>query len=101
MNNHDFTITQTSKEYVKVGDTITVTINAKEKTTNTPYLGILPFVLNIITSNNNLSSNISRIQLLPNNDMEIFIKANYAGNATIILSIDDQKIAKSPVTIVN
>ena len=101
MDNYDFTITKTSKEYPNVGDTIILTINAKEKTTNNSYLWILPFVLNIITSNNNLSSNTSRIQLLPNNDMEISIKVNYAGSSTIILSIDDQKIAKIPVSIVN
>jgi hypothetical protein len=101
MDNYDFTITKTSKEYPKVWDTITLTINAKEKTTNNSYIWILPFVLNIITSNNNVSSNTSRIQLLPNNDMEISIKVNYEGNSTIILSIDDQKITKIPVTIVN
>ena len=101
MDTYDFTITKTSKQYLKIGDTITLTINAKEKTTNNSYIWILPFVLNIITSNNNLSSNTSRIQLLPNGDMEVTIKANYEGNSTIILSIDDQKIAKIPVTIVN
>ena len=100
MEQYDFIVKQTSKEYIKIGDTITLTISAKEKTTNASYKGILPFFLNIITNNSKLASNISRIQLLQSDEMEISIKVQEVGNSNIVLVIDDQTIAKIQINAI-
>jgi hypothetical protein len=100
MEQYDFIVKQTSKEYIKIGDTITLTISAKEKTTNASYKGILPFFLNIITNNSKLASNISRIQLLQADEMEISIKVQEVGNSNIVLVIDDQTIAKIQINAI-
>jgi len=101
MNQYDFTIQKTSREYVKVGDTISIKISAKEKTTNTSYKGILPFILNILTSNSKLTTNISRIQLLQWDEIEISVRAKEAGSSNIIVTIDDQTIANIEVNAIN
>lgn len=94
MDQYDFTITKTSTSNITVGDTITLTITAKEKTTNASYQGILPFSINILTSNNNITSSTSHLQMLQWDKFTISIKAVKIGDSSIIFIIDDSKIAQ-------
>ncbi|MEI6426646.1 MAG: CHAP domain-containing protein [Candidatus Absconditabacteria bacterium] len=101
MEQYEFTIKETNKIETKVGDTITLAITAKEKTTTTYYQGILPFLLNIISNNAKVSTNISRIQLFQKDETEISIRALEAGDTTIVILLDNETIAKIPVHITN
>lgn len=94
MNQYDFSIIKTSPSTIKLWDTITLTIKAKEKMTNTLYEGILPFSVNILTSNNKLLANISRIQMFQGKDIIIEIKTVEKGNSSIVIMLDDANIGK-------
>ena len=99
MDQYDFTITKTSTANITAWDTITITITAKEKTTNTSYQGILPFSINILTSNNNITASTSRIQMLQWNEFIVSVKAIKSGDASIIFTIDDTKVAQISVKV--
>jgi len=101
MDQYTFTIKKISTINSKVGDTITLVMNAKEKTTNASYQGILPFLVTILNSNTKTSTDISRIQLLQDSNMEIHIKAIEAGDSTVVILLDDQTIAKIAIHITN
>lgn len=94
MDQYDFTITKTSTANITVGDTITFTITAKEKTTNTSYQGILPFSINILTSNNNITTSTSRIQMLQWSEFIVTVKVIKTGDSSIVFTLDDSRIAQ-------
>lgn len=99
MDQYEFTIIKTSNSTISVGDTITLTITAKEKTTNAFYQGILPFSIHILTSNNTITTSTSRVQMLQWNEFTVSIKAIKSGDSSIVFTLDDTKVAQISVKV--
>lgn len=100
LEQYKITIEKTSKEYPLIGDRIILNIKIQDKTTNEYFNGILPFSVKIITSNNNISSPISQIQLWEGSSISLDFDTKKSGTTTILISLDDNTIAKIPVTTI-
>lgn len=92
-------IKKTNQKNLKAGDTINLTIEIKDKATGKAYEGILPFMFNIVTNNNILDNNISTLQLMKGASENIYFNAKEKGDSSIILTIDDEKIATLPISV--
>lgn len=84
---------------LKVWEKLALIIKINNKETRKPYSGILPFVLNNITSNNIIDWNISTIQLINNWEISTNFVAKQKGNSSITFTIDDQKVSSIPIYI--
>ncbi len=98
-NQNTIQIRKTTKNQVTTNDTITITIQIKNKESNENYNWILPFIFNIISNNQSLQGNISTIQFINNGEQTITFTAKEKGESSIILTIDDQKVATLPIII--
>ena len=86
------------KEF-SINNNMLLNINIINKQTKESYEWILPFMINIITQNNIIESNISTLQLSNNNWNTIKIMSKEKWSSNIILTIDNEKIATIPVTV--
>lgn len=91
---NDLSLTLSSLSPRKFGETAKLTLEIKNKKTGNPYSGLLPFSLTILSSNDAIQPNISRIQMVNNWSVDILLLAQKMGSATIVVSIDDKKIGE-------
>ncbi len=56
------------------------------------FVWVLPFAINIITSNSNLKASLNTIQLIQQQENTVKINAQEKGESSIVLSINNQKI---------
>lgn len=94
MTQNDLTITLVGKSPLKIGESATLTIEIKNKNTGEKYAGLLPFVFNIISTNDILQPSISNIKLINDGSLDITILGQKAWTATIVIIIDDTKIGE-------
>lgn len=96
---YEMKITIIKEDKLTVWENVLLKITIINKETKEPYQGILPFVFNSISQNTILEWSLETLQLIHNQENTITFKAKEKGSSTILLTIDDQKIATILLTI--
>lgn len=99
LSQNEMKIIITNKDKINIWENILLKITVINKDTKKPYQGILPFIFNSISQNTSLEWSIETLQLIHNQENNINFKAKEKGTSTILLTIDDQKIATIPIII--
>ena len=99
-SNYDMYISNhTWSNNIKVGWNKEIEINFYKKDSNTKFVGILPFILDLIPSQTSIVSDINTLQLISPNPSIIKIQWIASGRSSLILSIDNNTIYKIVYTI--
>lgn len=76
-----------------------IEINFYRRWTDQKFIGVLPFTLELIPSQTNLSTNINNLQLISPNDTIVQVKWIRSGNSTLLFSINWKTIYRIPFKI--
>jgi len=99
-NNYDMYINNhTWSNNINVGWNKEIEINFYKKNSNTKFVGILPFILDLIPSQTSIISDINTLQLISPNPSIIKIQWKTAWRSSLIMSIDNNTIYKILYTI--
>lgn len=88
-----------TKSPLAINGKATIRIKITNKKTWENYSGLLPFTLSFLSTNDNIQTNIANIKLINNDLMDIGIVAKKLWTATIIITIDEVKIAETSFSI--
>ncbi len=104
LRNNEITayINTTENNEIKQWDLSELVFKIKDKQNNNKkFSWILPFGISIINSNDSITTKLSYIKFISNWEIRIPIKANKIWNASIILKIWTDKIAKINLNIID
>ncbi|MEI6774662.1 MAG: hypothetical protein WCL18_07985 [bacterium] len=94
ISQHDLVITLVSKSPLKLGEVATLTLEIKNKNTGELFDGFLPFSFAILSTNDNVQSSISNIQMITNGVVDITVLGQKIGTASVVIHMDDTKIGE-------
>lgn len=89
----------TSKNTLKVWETATLTLTIKDANTQAGFEWLLDLPFELVTSNNNIDTSYSLIQLIKEGKIDIILTAKNIWDTTIIINFDGEKIGKINLTI--
>ena len=100
MANHFFSqnnimIKEIRKTGTKIWDSITITIEIKNKDSGENYEGLLPILMNIIPINEKIEATVTSLQFIKDGKIEITLKTKENGKSWYLINIDNEVIAKS------
>jgi len=96
---NDFVFTLISKKPLMLGEVAKLTLEIKNKKTGALYNWLLPFSFTILSTNDNVQTNVSNIQMINNWSLDITILGQKTGTASIVISMDNTKIGEFSLEI--
>ncbi len=94
IQHNTLSFTLVTKKPLSLWSSAKLTLEIKDKTTWKNYSWLIPFSFGIISTNDILKADISKITFVNDGKVDISILWQKAGNATIIITMDGTKISK-------
>lgn len=99
LSQYEMKITIIKNKKITIWEKVIVEIHIINKENKEEYQGILPFVFNSISQNDNIENSLTTIQLIHNQNNNSIFTAKKIWVSTIIITIDDEKITTIPIVI--
>ena len=87
------------KKTMSIGDTMTLTLEVKDKKTQQAISGLLPLKFALISSRDTIITDYLTISFLQNGTFSVQIKAVKSGSSTLLLSFGEDTIGKITISV--